>query len=354
MKSHSGLFETIVSFKNLLNAAHKAQKGKRTNEDTARFNVNLEKELWTLHRQLEDRTYRPGSYQAFYIHEPKRRMISAAPYRDRVVHHALCNVIEPLFEKTFIFDSYANRKGKGTHKAVLRYQAFSRGDRYVLKCDIRKYFPSIDHQILKNEIRTKIEDPGALWLIEMIIDNSNAQEEPLNYFPGDSLLTPVERRKGLPIGNLTSQFFANVYLNRFDHFIKENLRCKHYVRYVDDFAVFHGDKAFLRHVKSEASRYLEEWRLALHPEKSKVHPVDTGLEFLGHRVFPRHKLLKKRNVVLFRRKLKRLQTAYAKENVDWEYVKCRIQAWNAHAAFSDTYRLRKKLFDEFTFSRDPA
>ncbi len=164
-------------------------------------------------------------------------MISAAPYRDRVVHHGLCNIIVPIFERTFIHDSYANRCGFGTHRALRRFTEFARSSRYVLQCDIKKYFPSIDHEILKSLLRRKLKCQNTLWLLDKIIDNSNDQNSPIDYFPGDDLLTPIQRRRGLPIGNLTSQFFRNVYLNGFDHFIKEQLKVKKYIRYLDDFAI---------------------------------------------------------------------------------------------------------------------
>jgi len=351
MKTHKNLYPKIYSFENLLNASKKAQKGKRFKENTARFNVNLENELIQLQKELKEKTYRPGPYTTFFVHEPKKRMISAAPYRDRVVHHALCNVIEPIFERTFIFDSYANRKEKGTHRAVLRYQQFSRKNRYVLKCDIQKFFASMDHEVMKHEIRRKIADRETLWLIETIIDYSNEQEGCFDYFLGDDLFTPFSRRRGIPIGNLTSQFFANVYLNGFDHFIKEQIGCKYYVRYVDDWAVFHDDKQFLHRVKKEAECFLSFLRLKLHSSKSKVFPVSTGLEFLGHRIFPEFKLLKKENVVRFKRRMRKYQRLYQERRKEWDEIQKRIQSWNAHAGFSDTYRLRQKIFNEFTFQR---
>ena len=145
MKREKNLYPEIISFDNLFSAARKAQKGKRFKNDTAKFNLNLEKELFSIQNELKGKTYHPGKYREFKIYEPKKRLISAAPYRDRVVHHALCNVIEPIFERMFIHDSYANRKAKGTHRAVDRYQSFARKNRYVLRCDIQKFFPSIDH-----------------------------------------------------------------------------------------------------------------------------------------------------------------------------------------------------------------
>lgn len=210
MKTYNHLFQRICSYENLLNAARKAQRGKRFQTEVAYFNFHLEKELYRLQEELQTQMYRPGTYHEFYIYEPKLRKISAAPYRDRVVHHALCNVIEPIFDRTFIFDSYACRKGKGTHKAVNRFTDFSRKNSYVLKCDIKKYFPSIDHAILKTLFRRKIRDAQVLWLMDLIVDGSNLQEYVYDYFEGDDLLIPLTRKRGIPIGNLTSQFFAKV------------------------------------------------------------------------------------------------------------------------------------------------
>ncbi|MGQ9592834.1 MAG: reverse transcriptase domain-containing protein, partial [Planctomycetota bacterium] len=242
MKTWTGLFEEIASLENLWEAARRASLGRRRKPYVARFLLNLEDELTRLQEELRSRTYRPGPYSTFRVYEPKERLISAAPFRDRVVHHALVRVIEPLFERRFVFDSWANRLGKGTHRALERFQGFSRRFRYVLKGDIRKYFPSIDHEILKAKIRRVIRCPGTLWLLDAIIDASNTQDPVVEYFPGDDILTPLERRKGLPIGNLTSQFFANVYLDDLDHFVKDGLGVKAYLRYVDDFAAFSDDK----------------------------------------------------------------------------------------------------------------
>lgn len=236
MKRYGNLWHQIIDFENLLEAARKAQRSKRFRPNVLAFNYTLEDQLLRLQHELQTQTYQPGDYRTFRIFEPKPRLISAAPYRDRVVHHALCNIIVPIFEQTFIDDSYANRSGYGTHRALRRFTKFARSHRLILQCDVQKYFPSIDHEILKAVIRRKIKCPETLWLIEQIIDRSNEQDPVLHYFPGDTLLTPNERRKGLPIGNLTSQFFANCYLNGLDHFVKEDLKAKCYLRYVDDFA----------------------------------------------------------------------------------------------------------------------
>ena len=179
-----------------------------------------------LQADLQRKTYTPGGYHHFFIHEPKRRKISAAPFRDRVVHHALCNLIEPIFDARFIPDSYANRVGKGTHAAVDRLQAFARRYRYVLRLDIVKHFPSLDHAVLTAEIARVVHDPDLLWLVEQILASGKdvlADEYPMVYFPGDDLFA-ANRPRGLPIGNLTSQFWSNVYMNPFDWFVQPRIR----------------------------------------------------------------------------------------------------------------------------------
>jgi retron-type reverse transcriptase len=245
MKRYGNLYPQITDFANLLAAARQARRGKRFGDRVLAFHYHLETELITLKNELESKTYQPGAYHTFEIFEPKRRLISAAPYRDRVVHHALCNILMPIFERTFIHTSYANRWGFGTHKALKQFLQWARSYKYILQCDIRKYFPSIDREILKEQIRRKIKCRDTLWLVDRIIDNSNEQEPVIEYFPGDDLLTPLQRAKGLPIGNLTSQFFANVYLSGCDRFVKEQLQAKNYLRYVDDFALFSSDRLFL-------------------------------------------------------------------------------------------------------------
>ena len=350
MKTHKNLFPRIISFENLLLAAFLASKNKRNRPNVIQFNKNLEDNLFLLQEQLINRTYQPGEYDSFYIFEPKKRLISAAPFRDRVVHHALCNIIEPFFEKSFIFDTYANRVNKGTHRAINRFQKYLRQYCYLLKCDIKKYFPSIDHEILKAEIRRKIADQQTLWLIDLIIDSSNPQEPVLDYFPGDDLLTPIQRRKGLPIGNLTSQFFANVFLNRFDHFVTENLGFSAYVRYVDDFVIFSDNKQILSKIYFEIEKFLTKFRLKLKRSKCHIFKNDVGIEFLGQRIFPTHRLLKKSNVRRFCKRLKKFNSKLTNGEMSHREVQQRIASWLGHAKQADTFRLRNDLTQKFTIA----
>ena len=230
------MYQQVYSFENLFAAYRAARQGKRSRPEVAAFEFNAEEELFALRDELRDKAYRPGPYDSFYIHEPKRRLISAAPFRDRVVHHALCQVIEPLFERRFIHDSYANRVGKGTHRALDRCQEFARQHRYVLPFDVRQFFPSMDHAILWNVLEQVIADPEVMWLIDRILASGIgvlSEEYTMQWFPGDDLLAAA-RPRGLPIGNLTSQFWANCYLDPLDQFIKRELKCRAYLRYVDD------------------------------------------------------------------------------------------------------------------------
>lgn len=351
MKRHGKLYPQILELENLLIAAKKAQKGKRFRGNVLAFNYNLEEELIKLQTELAHKTYQPGAYKTFYIKEPKSRMISAAPYKDRVVHHALCNIIVPLIEPTFIGDSYANRVGFGTHRALRRFTQFARSSRYVLQCDIKKYFPSIDHQILKILLRHKIKCPDTLWLIDTIIDNSNEQLATIEYFEGDDLLTPVQRRKGLPIGNLTSQFFANFYLNGFDHFIKEHLKAQKYLRYVDDFALLSDDWGFLTEAQWAVEEYLAQLRRKIHPVKSQLFETKHGANFLGFRVFPDRIRVRTENLRRAKRRLRKMQRDYICDKITADKVYQSIQSWFAHLEHGDTWRLRQQIFASLAWTR---
>ena len=353
MKTHRDLYPKIYAFDNLYRAFRKARRGgKRKKESVAAFELDLEANLWQLEEELRTGTYRPGPYRNFYVQERKRRLISAAPFRDRVVHHALCNVVQPIFERRFIGDSYACRVGKGTHRAVDRAQAFARRQRYVLQCDIRQFFPSVDHEILRSLLARPIADQRVLWLIDLILASGAhvlAGTHRMEWFPGDDLFA-VYRPRGLPIGNLTSQHWANAYLDRLDHFAKEELRCRCYLRYCDDFLLFHDDKAQLWAWREAIIEFLAALRLRLHEERAVVFPTRTGITWLGFRVFPYYRLLRKDNVKAFTRRLRRMQEAYRAGQMSSEQVGASIQSWIAHASHADTYHLRQRIFSGGTFS----
>ena len=354
MKRHNNLWSDVIEFENLLLASRQAQKGKRFRDNVLAFNYNLERELAQLRHELQTKTYQPGTYRTFRVMEPKPRMISAAPYRDRVVHHALCNIIVPPFERTFIADTYANRVGFGTHRALKRFTHFARSHRHILQCDLKKYFPSIDHETLKHLIRRKLKCQDTLWLIDKIIDNSNEQEPVLHHFPGDDLITPLTRRRGLPIGNLTSQFFANIYLNGFDHFIKEHLHISSYLRYVDDFALFSDDPDQLAAGREAIESYLADLRLKIHPIKSQQFTTHQGATFLGFRILPDRIRVRTENLRRAKRRIRRLQTGYAKNTVTLQQLSQSLQSWFAHLEAGDTWKLRQKLHADLPFSETIA
>ena len=344
MKTVKNIFHKITAFDNLILAAKKSQKGKRFNNNVTAFHFNLEEEILQLQKELLSKRYKPGAYRTFYIYDPKERMISAAPYRDRVIHHALCNIIEPIFEKTFIYDSYANRKGKGTHKAIERYQKYAKKYPFVLKCDIKKFFPSLDQAILKQAIRWKIRCKDTLWLIDKIIDNSNLQETVLQWFPEDDLFTPLERKKGLPIGNLTSQFWANVYMNQFDHFVKETLKVPGYIRYVDDFVLFGISKQQLWEWKKEITNFLAKMRLRMHPNKTQILRVKSGVPFLGYQLFPQYRYVRKEKIKRYKRYLKKTLKEKADGKISPQDLENRLNAWLGHIRFGQSKRLEYNIF----------
>jgi retron-type reverse transcriptase len=333
----------LTDWENLCCAYARASRGKRGRAPAAHFELCLADHLLELQSELEQKTYQPGRYQSFHIHEPKKRLISAAPFRDRVVHHALCSVTVPYFERLFIGDSYANRLGKGTHRALDRAQQFARRFKYVLQCDVRQFFPSIDHAILQRTLRSMLPDDSLAWLIERILHSGQgvlAGEYDMVYFPGDDLFA-ASRPRGLPIGNLTSQWWANCYLNPFDQFVKRQLACRGYVRYVDDFLLFSDSKRQLMEWRAAVIERLASLRLTLHEECAYPYPVSEGIPFLGFRVFPDHRRLKARKGFAFRRKLRHLV-----KTGDEVKIKASVQGWLNHVRYADTYHLRASVLAE--------
>ncbi len=346
MITHNHLYAEICSFENLLWAARRAEQGKRMQDTIGRFRTKREAELLQLRLELVTQTYAPGPYRETIITRPKRRMISAAPFRDRVVHHAVCQVVMPLFERKMVFDLYSNRAGKGTHAAIRRAQEYGRQFDHVLKCDVRKFFPSMDHAVLKGVIRKTIACRETLRLLDTIIDGSNRQETVCNAFPGDDLADAATRRVGLPIGNLTSQWFGGVYLTEFDHWVKETLRCPGYVRYVDDFLLFADDKPQLAAWRAAIVRRLAEYRLHLNERKSRSYPTRNGVTFLGQRVWPGWRRLCRQNVADARRRLRWNVRQYKCGNLSKDALLCRWNSWRGHAEQADTEALVQQIRKE--------
>lgn len=351
MKRYGNLWERLICWENLVEAAHRSRRGKRSKGCVQRFEFNLEKELLRLQAELESGEYAPGEFKTHWISRPKPRMISAAPYRDRVVHHALMNVLEPILERHFHPHSFACRRGKGTHAAADRLQVLMHRNRYVLQCDIRRFFPSIDHEILKACFRRLIKDRRVLRLMDTIVDSSNPQEPAHSWLDGDDLFTPVERRRGLPIGNLTSQWFANWYLNSLDHYLSSRFRVGGYVRYCDDFLVLEQDRTLMLEVREAIKEHLAGLRLKLHTSKSFIRPVKTGVTFVGMRIWCDHRLLRKDNIRSFKRRICWMQKAYATRRIDWDYIKPRLASWIGHSCQTDSRQLLRRLSKDWRFRR---
>jgi RNA-directed DNA polymerase len=277
------LFSEVVEFKNLHAAYRAARMSKRYRDSILKFGFRIEENLTRLQHDLEAGQYAHGRYREFIINDSKKRLIKAAPFRDRVVHHAVCNIIEPILERTFISDSFACRKGKGSHAAVKRLESFMRSIRstgnirtYCLKCDIRKFFANINHGVLIEILKSYIPDQRIIALLEEVIGSFSTTSG-----------------VGLPLGNLTSQLFVNVYMNEFDQFAKHVLRAKHYLRYADDFTVLSTNREWLEIILPEIRNFLiNRLRLELHSNKVSIKTLASGVDILGWVHFPDHHVLR--------------------------------------------------------------
>ena len=326
-KTHSQLFERIISFENLYLAYCEAKRGKRYREDILLFHQNYEETLTDLRKKLQEHTWKPDPYREFLsVTEVKRRVIHAPSFRDRVVHHALASVVRPLFEKKYIFDSYATIKGKGTHKAVYRVQEFMRrasarwGTVYALQCDIAKYYPNMDHDVLMEQIQRTIRDREVIGLWEQIISGF------------------TDSGKGLPIGALTSQMAANIYLNVLDHFVKECMQVKHYVRYMDDFIILGPSKEYLWNSLADIRWLLEcHLKLKLNP-KTGIYPASRGIDFAGYRTFTTHILPRKRNILAAKRRFKNLSYLYRHGMVISEKAKASAMSFLGYVKHCQAHR----------------
>jgi retron-type reverse transcriptase len=343
--TRSSTFEQVTAWENLLLAWRNAARGKRGKRAVAAFEQQAADHLLSIQSALRDGSWRPGPYVHFLIHEPKHRRISAAPFADRIVHHALCNVIGPGFEHLFIADSYANRTGKGTHRAVDRLQQLARRYRYALRLDVVKHFPSIDHAVLLETLGRTIADRRILELATRIIasgDRVLEQEYEMVWFPGDDLLAAC-RPRGLPIGNLTSQFWSNCYMNPLDQFIVRELRCPAYLRYVDDMALFADSKRQLWEWKTAIVERLQRLRLTIHGESAQVQPVSAGVPWLGFVVYPDHRRLKARKAVYATRRLTERYDEWRTGQITFATFDASVQGWINHVRYADTWGLRGQV-----------
>lgn len=322
MKTYNIIYPKIYEYNNLYKAYKKARKGKTKLNYILYFEKDLETNLKILQEELESETYQPKPLRKFIIKDPKTRTIHSSIFKDRIVHHAIINLLEPIYEKVFLYDSYANRKNKGTHKAIERFDTYKRKvskngklikqpynnnsiQGYYLKADIKHYFQTVDQNILINILKKKIKDTKLISLITKILNNY---------------------KEGMPLGNLTSQFFANVYLNELDYFIKHKLKAKYYIRYVDDFIILHKNKNLLKAYKIQINKFLKTLNLELHEEKSNIYPLRQGTDFLGYKIFYHYKTIRKRN-------LKKLKSA----NIN------SITGWQGYLKHANTYNLSNSL-----------
>ncbi len=326
MKRQSDLYAKIYDFANLELACRKAGKCKRYHADVLQFNANREETLLNIQNHLVWKTYQQGGYRYFTVTEPKRREIAALPFRDRVVHHALNNILEPILDKRFYFHSYACRKGKGMHEASatlqkwIRHNSFDGQKVYALKCDIKSYFSSIDHNVLKAALRRVVKDDDVLWLCDVIIDSSG---------------TDV----GIPIGNLSSQLFANFYLDALDKFIKEEIRVLYYIRYMDDFLVVSRDKDFLRDAWRAVDDFVtDKLHLELNP-KTTIVCAKNGIDFCGYRHWADHKRVRRRSIDSINRAIR----GYGIGKITPERFNRILQSWLGHIAHADTFHLKQTV-----------
>ncbi len=309
---------------NLLVAWREFLHGKRKRKDVERFSLNLMDNILALNRELVDKTYQHGSYKAFKINDPKPRDIHKASVRDRLLHHAIYRVLYPYFDTKFIFDSYSCRRKKGTHRAINRFREYCRKVSqnhtqtvWILKCDIKKFFANINHEILLKILSRKINDNDAIWLLSKVIGSFHTKNKP---------------DIGLPLGNLTSQLLVNIYMNEFDHFLKRELKITYCVRYADDFVIAHENKNYLENVLPEISKFLEtHLKLSLNPDKVLIQTLASGVDFLGWVHFLHHRVPRtstKRRMFI---------------NLDQSGTKESLASYQGLLSHGNTYNLSKKL-----------
>jgi retron-type reverse transcriptase len=333
----------MTSAEHLFGAWDQFKQEKRSKADVMEFEQKIEQHIFQLHRDLRNKTYKHGPYTAFYISDPKLRHIHKATVRDRVLHHAIFQKLNPMFEPGFIADSFSCRIGKGTHKGVARLadmlRAVSRNNTrecYVLKCDVRKFFDSIDHEILLEILARRIKDPEVMQLLKEIVGSFSTGQRDL-FHP-----------HGVPIGNLTSQLFANVYMNEFDQFVKHELKAKNYVRYTDDFIIVSTDKTELQNLLAPIEQFLQEkLQLNLHPNKIQLVKYHKGVDFLGYVQFVHHRLVRKQSKQRMMRKINLREKLYRRGDIDKEKMNATLQSYLGVLSHADAYALSERLKNQF-------
>lgn len=351
LKTYKNLYQSIISFENLILAWKKARKGKTSKRYVIEFEKELFCNLLALHYELKFGTYKPKPLKTFILRDPKTRKINKSDFIDRIVHHAVVSILEPIFDKLFIYDSCANRVGKGNLFALKRFDLFKRRVSnngltvknnfrnknyiagYCLKADIKHYFQEVDLDILLSLIERKISDNEVIGLLRKILANKSDSE---NY----EIRFANILGKGMPLGNLTSQFFANVYLNELDYFVKHELKSKYYIRYVDDFAILHESKEQLYEWKNKIdSSLINKLRIRLHKDKSRIIPLSKGIDFVGFRNFFHFKLLRKRNVQKMLNKIEQ----YKNGDLTYKEIMTSFQGWQAYSKWANCFEVRKSI-----------
>lgn len=337
MKTIKNKFADVCDFYNLLEAHKKSKRGKGSKNEVMQFEMELNYNIMCLKRELESKTYKISGYNSFKVYEPKEREIMSLSYRDRIVQHSLCdNVLEPYLDKRLDYDNAACRKGKGTHFALDRLKRFLKdaynkwgGEYYVLKCDIRKYFYNINHDILKSMLYPHIEDKDILWLLDTIIDST-------------------KENVGLPIGNMSSQWFAIFYLDIMDQFIRKELKIPYYTRYMDDFVLIRKDKAYLKECRRKLETFLlENLHLELN-EKTQIFPVKNGIDYLGFHSYLTQtgkviRKIRRNSKSKMNKKIKYFNKRYCYNEIDFEKIRQSTVSWLGHAKHGNTYNLRKNI-----------
>lgn len=317
-RHHRFDFCGVISVENILYAWKKFRKGKRSKVDVRAFEFGLEENIFDLYYHLISGTWKPDPYVIFYVQDPKLRKIHKATVRDRVLYQLMYLYLYQIFDKSFIHDSYSSRKIKGTHLGIKRFEEFSRivtknytQIAFTLKCDIRKFFDSIDHDTLISLINKKIKDEKLMSLIVQIIDSFH-----------------TTNRKGLPLGNVTSQIMANIYLNELDQFCKHTLKTEYYIRYCDDFVILHNSREFLESLIDKLQSFLtNKLRLTLHPRKVTIRKIKSGIDFLGYVLLPHYKVLRTKTKNRILKKISRMKYLYEKGQIDKEYFEQSIQSY---------------------------
>ena len=350
-----GSKQDVFSFQNIYRAYLKCRKNKRNTINALKFEIEAEENIMRLERELKSRIYHPSRSILFAARKPKLREIFAADFRDRIVHHLLIEQLERIWEPAFIHDSFACRINKGTHKAALRLQTFlrritlnGRTRAYFLQLDIKDFFTSIDKHILFNILIRKIHNPDIIWLIREVLfwDCTSSyilrgSESILKHIPASKSLFGKENMRGLPIGNLTSQFFANVYLNELDQFVKHTLKAPYYVRYVDDFVLLSRDRGELIRLRAQIEQFVQErLNIKLHPVRRKLLPVLNGIDFLGYIVRHNYILVRHRVVNNLKAKIKIFRQTKIKE---WKKFQDTVASYLGHFKWANSFRLQNKI-----------